>query len=328
MTTADNQNVFLPGSGFWALTTAINMIIVCLTLLGNGTVIVVMIARRQKFSSSTNRLILHQSIIDAISGLIFFFLRIVKSSNLHVSERSNFLDQLVCRCFDKDTLLWWAYGASTYNFVFISLERFLATCYPVKHRNMVKKQKLRIAIGIAWAIGFFFALPMVFKSKPIGGRCQHVNFIGAMQTLLDLLSIMINYLIPLGVPFFAYVKIFVKLKKGRDHSRTNCGPDRRSRAKKNVLITMLVTSILFVICWTPRSCGVIIRILTRGSGTAFSKTVYRVMTMLVASNMFVNPIVYCLMYKHFRDQLKDLLLKRLRRNQVHSEQDAMTAASQ
>ncbi|XP_022101572.1 galanin receptor type 3-like [Acanthaster planci] len=304
------------------MTTAFNVITVCLTLLGNGTVIIVMLARRQEFSSFTNRLILHQSTIDAIAGVVFFFHRLVKSSNLKVSEENNFLDHLVCRCFDKDTLLWWAYVASTYNLVFISLERFLATCHPIKHRNMLNARKLKIAIGTSWALGFAFALPTLFQMKPSGGRCQPVALGRAVRTLVGSFSVLNQFLVPVGVMIFAYGHIFIKLKTGHGHhSRANAEQDRRSRAKKNVLMTVLMTSVLFVVCWTPSACGYIIITISDSTGRAASQSVYLAVTTLTACNMFVNPIVLFLVYKHFRDQLKDLVLKRLRRNQVHSEQD-------
>ena len=129
---------------------------------------------RNHILSFANRLILHQSIIDALAGLVFFFHRIVKSPNLNVSEENSFLDHLVCRCFSRDWLLWWVYVTSTYNLVFISLERFLATCYPVKHRNMLNGRKLKIAIGTAWAIGFASASPTLLLMEPSGGHCQPV----------------------------------------------------------------------------------------------------------------------------------------------------------
>ena len=90
MTSADDQKEFFSDDRFLTMTTVFNLVIVCLTLLGNGTVIIVMVARRRQFSSFTNRLILHQSIIDALAGLVFFLHRIVKSPNLKVSEKKQF----------------------------------------------------------------------------------------------------------------------------------------------------------------------------------------------------------------------------------------------
>ena len=206
---------------------------------------------------------------------------------------------------------------STYNLVFISLERFLATCYPVKHRNMLNGRKLKIAIGTAWAIGFASASPTLLQMEPSGGRCQPVALGVVMRNLLGSISTLNQYVIPVGVMIFAYGKIFVKLKRGRDVSRANARQDRQSQAKNNVLITVLVTSVLFVVCGAPALFGYIFVTIIGDTGRTAPPSVYLAFTLLTACNMFVNPIVFCITYKHFRDQLKDLVKKRLRRNQVH-----------
>ncbi|XP_038070495.1 delta-type opioid receptor-like [Patiria miniata] len=301
------------GSEFGSLITTLTVITSFLSLLGNGTVITVMLARRRVFSSFTNRLILHQSTIDAINGLMFLLLRIVKSLNLVVSKENNFYDQLVCRVLASDVLLWCGYVTSTYNLVLISLERFMAICYPVKHRKMVNKHKLKIVIGVLWAISFVYNLPLLFLNAPSEGRCQITAAELNSQFLLGVVAFLIEYLAPLSIIVFVYGAIFIKLKTRRDDSH-----NFRNQAKKNVLVTLLMISVLFVVCWTPVECGTVM-LFSRDFDDDVP-VVMAAMSLLISFNMIVNPIVYCFMYKQFRDQLKDVVLKRLRRNQVQSDE--------
>ena len=93
-----------------------------------------------------------------MSGLLF-------ATNFQVSQENGFLDYLMCRCFGRDVLLWLVNVIFTCNLVFISLERFSATCYLVKHRNMLNAQNLKIAIGTAGAIEFASASIAVITLK-------------------------------------------------------------------------------------------------------------------------------------------------------------------
>ena len=72
-----------------------------------------------------------------------------------------------------------------------------------------------------------------------------------------------------------------------------------SKAKKNVLVTMLLTGSLFVICWTPMQ---MLRFLHKIGivelGQPFRDTL-SVCKSLVMCNMCVNPVVYCFKYNIF-----------------------------
>ncbi|XP_033624695.1 thyrotropin-releasing hormone receptor-like [Asterias rubens] len=117
------------------LATAFNVAIGCSAILGNGLVIFVMTVRHKQFSSFTNRLIRHQSIIDFVSGV-----------------------------------------ASTYNLVVISLERFLATCHPVKHRNYCSLFKIKVSMCVAWIIGITYSLRFFFVFK-VNGRSMNQDLV-------------------------------------------------------------------------------------------------------------------------------------------------------
>ncbi|XP_071788514.1 cholecystokinin receptor type A-like [Asterias amurensis] len=130
-------------------------IIACSAILGNGLVIFVMTVRCKQFNSFTNRLIRHQSIIDFVSGLVFLVLNVgIKQSKLLTKLEENLFSDNVCRFIYSDYFVWSVTIASTYNLVVISLERFLATCYPVKHRNYCSLFKIKVSMCATWIVGF------------------------------------------------------------------------------------------------------------------------------------------------------------------------------
>ena len=306
--------------------TAINVVIACSAILGNGMVICVMTVRRKQFSSFTNRLIRHQSIIDFVSGVLFLTLKICINPSLFENVNESLSGELLCRFIYSGYFVWASNVASTYNLVMISLERFMATCYPVKHRNHCSFFRIKVSMCAAWIIGFTEALLLVTTAYHADqGRCSlnsHVTDVEKVTIML--LYSLVEYLIPVILMTFAYVKILVILQRklagtADTHQQRN---GVLGRAKRNVLVTMLLTGSLFVICWTPLET---LRFLYSIGIVKLGQPLVDIIPFfkaLVMCNMCVNPVIYCFKYEHFRVQLMQLVRKRFRHNRVHTGEES------
>ncbi len=304
----------------------VNIIITLSALVGNGMVIVVMTIRHKQFSSLTNKLIRHQSIIDFISGAVYFLLKVVFLPFISpkIQVRRDFTGEILCRFLYSGYFMVGLTVSSTYNLVIISLERFMATCYLVKHRNSFTYFRIKVAMGVAWAIGFTSAVASALVTfVNTEGNCYlNYNFFNIIFAYIFTL----DYLIPVTLMTFAYSRIFMVLRrKLADAQQQRDGV--LSKAKRNVLETMLIAGIFFFICWTPLQ--VLGFVMITGS-IDFSLTVdmYQVFTAIVTCNMNVNPVIYCFKYKTFRDQLLQLVRSRFNRNRVHTVESISTAQTQ
>ncbi|XP_033624574.1 probable G-protein coupled receptor 83 [Asterias rubens] len=303
------------------LATAFNVAIACSAIFGNGLVIFVMTVRRKHFKSFSNRLIRHQSIIDFVSGLVFLLMTGIKQTSLLENLEGNVFGVFLCRFIYSDFFVWGLSSVSTYNLVVISLERFLATCYPVKHRNYCSLFKIKISMCAAWIIGFMYALTFVFVYTVKWNRCIIIyaisrNFVVAM---IPYVIIICEYIIPVILMSFSYIKILLVLRHKIDNANANQQDGVFSKAKRNVIMTMLIAGCMFFICWTPvetlrllLAVGVIVT----DQKTFSVKYASDAFTALVMCNMSVNPAVYCFKYEHFRTQLKQLVRSRFGRNRV------------
>ncbi|XP_038047573.1 melatonin receptor type 1B-like [Patiria miniata] len=296
---------------------AVKTIIACLAVLGNSVVIIVMLLRHKMFSSFTNRLILHQSCIDLAAGLVFFCSTVLKSPNtVVVSKEGNLSDKLICSLLFSDFFLWCLNVTSTYNLVAISLERFVATCHMAKWRNSCTKAKLRRgAMVTSWVVGFVYCSHMTLMVEPVQGRCQFVPISPSLKICIGVLALSIEYVVPVLIMTYSYVKILTMLTKNLANP-VNPRQHIIRRAKKNILVTILLVIIVFAICWTPTECYYVGTLLL---DLQPNEPVYTAFTTLLACNLFINPIIYSFIYKHFRAQLSDLLtLGRYRRNRVEN----------
>ncbi|XP_038069065.1 cephalotocin receptor 2-like [Patiria miniata] len=304
---------------------AVYTIIACLAVLGNGMVITVMLLRRRVFRSFTNRLILHQSVIDCVTGVVFFVWRVV----LQIIQKPVFFEgniiyaQLICRFITVDFFVWCMNVTSTYNLVIISLERFMATCHPVKHRNTWTSVKLKFAMGTAWAIGFIYGSQFVFMFEVNEGYCRPAQLETGFKVFHALAGITFEYLVPVIILIYTYSRIIITLTK-KSANPMNGARNTTNKAKKNVLVTTMLIGIMFVLCWTPTEVlAVYIQL-----SDDWKTPLYDIFTSLVACNMLVNPVIYCFKYEKFRSELSKLVLERCRRNRVEDGNTiSMSAAS-
>ena len=165
----------------------------------------------------------------------------------------------------------------------------MATCYSIKHRNSFTYFRIKVAMGVAWAIGFTSAIvsPWVMFVNTKGECEMNYNYVNISFAY----SFTLNYLIPVTLMTFAYVRIFIVLRR-----KLADGQQQRngvlSKAKRNVLETMLIAGIVLFICWTPMQVlGLLIATATIDSTMAVN--IFRVSTAIFTCNMSVNPVIYC-----------------------------------
>ena len=299
---------------------AFNMIMACFAICGNGLVIFVMTVRRKQFSSFTTRLIRHQSIIDFVSGLVFLAVTVIRQTSLLDNLEGNFSGWILCKLVRSSFFVWGLSVASTYNLVVISLERFLATCYPVKHRNYCSLFKIKVSMCAAWVIGFAYAIRFIILYKITDNKCGFDYSISpTARIVLFILIMLVEYIIPVILISFPYGRILLVLRHKLDNANANQQNGILSKAKRNVIITLLIAGFMFFICWTPmQTLRVFITIGAVSSSSSSLVTLLGQAFMgLIMCNMCVNPVVYCFKYEHFRTQLKQLVKKRFRHNRVH-----------
>ena len=279
-----------------------------LGLLGNAFVCLVMLRYRNIFNSTTNKLIIHQSIVDFLASLVFLLrhcLFVRPPANLP----DNYLGSIYCK-------LWWSewpqYSmllTSTNNLVAISSERYFATCHPVRHLNMFSSRRLRLIIAATWLIGWSLAARLPFALYQLIGTCAvHMPNLAA-NVVLGAVDVLLTFILPLVLILFAYIKIIMKLCR---RSKLG-GGNALSKANKNVTKTLLVVAVFFTLCWVPVEIDYflynigIAELHVSETQTAETSYMYQAFSALLVVNLWVNPIIYCFTYERFQKQVRKMV---------------------
>ncbi|KAJ8045700.1 Alpha-1A adrenergic receptor [Holothuria leucospilota] len=82
------------------------------------------------------------------------------------------------------------------------------------------------------------------------------------------------------------------------HSKTS----QQSKIRMNILKTLFLVTILFVICWTPIS--IVFLIYNLGGKINPTSTIYNLFVLLAYVNIWINPVVYTFKYRKFQEGLR------------------------
>ncbi|XP_022084575.1 RYamide receptor-like, partial [Acanthaster planci] len=156
---------------------------------------------------------------------------------------------------------WSLYVTSAYNLVAISMERYLATCQPVIHRNKLTPKRLKVLMVAVWLCGWLPEAHLVPISYQANDSCEASWPSPAVQAVSGVAIAVWEFVVPLVIMIFAYTKIILELykcSKARVGDNNDAQNNMLSKANKNVTKTLFVMAVFFAICWEPTDVSYIL----------------------------------------------------------------------
>ena len=295
-------------------TNSIYSFIGILSMIGNGLVIFVFIKMKSLRKGVANIFILNQSCIDGLTGAIL--LANCQSSEipiwmLNIRKQNKWIFEIYCRLWLSKVILWGLLIASSYNILTVTMERYISIIYPILHRQHMNKKKVFISIKLIWlfGVGFNFAY-MIPTSKTQGDKCILYKAFPShwVQMFVGCIVLMVQYVIPLIIISFCYIRIFLKISNHkRNIPRLNID-SVINRVRKNVIRTLLIVSTCFIIFWTPNQ--LLYALYNMGLSDLFTNRFFHVSVCLVYLNCCCNPFIYALSYETFKSSAKKLFCNR------------------
>ena len=160
----------------------------------------------------------------------------------------------------------------------------------------------------AWLSGFIWKIPTtVPTSGVVNGKCLIVHTWPSLsvQRGVGVLGIVVQYFLPLGLLIFFYARILMVLKqRGAGNNQV------KSQGQQNVIKTLSLVAVAFIVCWTPNQ--LLFLQFNLGGSINFRGWLYYTTVVLVFVNACINPLVCILNYKECRNRI----IGAFRRNQV------------
>lgn len=297
-------------------------------IIGNS-IVCLMIMRKPKVLGPTSQYLFSLAIAD-IGILIFNFpIGILKEQDpLRWS-----LGRAFCLYVAPATETF--FGAAIFTITLIAFERYLNIARTVlRARRSLSHNRRRLVLTVVWTASFAVTsvpLYMFQEYNPCHRMCYHTWSVKVFLIYIIALTAL-QYVLPLAIIAFSYISIAILVSKRTNtfkDEHSSCtdghGPPQYSsvrtmlRQKRKTYRILKPLVILFAVAMFP--LNVLRLVLTYRTDLPFQSYYTVLITVVVIStaiNSAADPMVYCVVNKDFRQQVKRLLCGNFLQNFITS----------
>lgn len=287
------------------LEAAILFFIMLVAIIGNFLVIAVVYRRRELRRTETHIFIVNLSLTDIFVALLCMPFSMITA----VTQKWIFSNAL---CQLNGFLNVFFLLTSILTLTAISIHKYIGVVQPTKRKIFTRKRTIMAVVWV-WLQALLTALTPIFgwnDYEHIPGRTQcsvKVPRDNKVSELTNCLFIIIcGFVIPLGIMSFSYLKIFqtvqIHTKRVRSHS---FGEEQSAFLnERRITITLFIILAVFLACWSPFS---ILTIYATLAGNELSKYFSVAAYWLGFLNSAMNPLIYALRTKEFRQGYRQIL---------------------
>ncbi|KAM6896927.1 LOW QUALITY PROTEIN: putative G-protein coupled receptor 142 [Xenentodon cancila] len=196
--------------------------------------------------------------------------------------------------------------ASIWSTIPLTVDRYVALCHPLLHRQISYPARARKIIAVVLAISLASGVPFFWWSD----MWRNSDPPTVLDTVLIWAHVMIIYFLPCSIFLVLNSLIIHTLRvRQRQHPcHEERGPPRR-RGKTTAML-LAITSV-FSVLWAPRTVVVMYHLYVSSVHRNWRvHLAYDLSNMLAMLNTAVNFFLYCFVSKPFRGAVRDVVLLR------------------
>lgn len=239
----------------------------------------------------------------AVSDLMFVSTLPFRATYFLLGSRWIFGD-IVCRIMTYT--LYVNMYCSIYFLTVLSVVRFIAIVYPFKHWKVTNMKYARITCAAIWV--FVLAASSPLLSKGIAGYSNPTKCLDLHPSSTHRLLMMNSFVLVVGfiLPFCTIIVCYVFAIKALLKSKT---PQRKKAVShKKALSTIIITLILFLLCFLPYHVLRTVHLM-RGGCSPANLPVHKALVVtlcLAAMNSCLDPILYYFAAENFKARIRSL----------------------
>lgn len=318
-----NQQYFEEPAVLMIMRLTIEVTLAFMGLVGNAMVSFV-ISRQRKFRSGLKLFIRNLAFADIGILAISFPIAVVK-------EQLPFywpFGRVVCLYFYPLAEVF--HGVSVWSITAIAIERYrkITTIKGTRNSTYISTKSLKWRLFAIWLISFLVvSLPVLFVMDFVENNMGIFCVVAWSRTIHNIYIIFLTifwYLLPLGIIVFTYVKISREIQQSNEFHKTSI--KRRSRQRQledsntrfteeakrmrqNSKAKKILTPIVLVFTISMLPLNVLRVLLLFWEEIAFDKyflLIYNVCVIGVVINSAADPLIYSIVSKDFRSELKEI----------------------
>ena len=295
----------------WDWLSVVQLTLAITGILGNSLVIHIFRVNRQLKGKPTNVFIAALAVADLITSIAI--IPIPELSRVPQNTGGKFY----CKLVHSSNVMWISIVASIGTLTTLSVERYVAVGFPRRYKRIFSQKNMAIIIICIWLFGFALNTFGYYEVFIVSGQCEHIPVSDNFQKFLGISLFLVKYLLPMIIMLATNIRTMQLLQK---QAKSLLGNDSKNspavamlRASRRVVYMLLVVIIVFIICWTPDQLaflGFNLKILP--SEFLWDDIVYRALVVLGYFNSCLNPAIYIITNRNFRQAFYKLFQSRKR----------------
>ena len=275
---------------------------------GNVFAILVITSSAVLRSKNFNILIVHQSFVDAL-----VFITDVTPRLLPEVRHTSVISEVICRISTSRSLRTSIIHVAHYNLSAMALERYWAVTKPFTHDEVKVRRRLPFIFITVWILGLLSMTPKFVTSRMMAGMYrEYAEIVGhPLYPIIIPYFFLVSCILPAGVMVYSYMRISMTIRRSNQFQQqaTHAGLSEALASthqhQMDMIHTLLILVVVFVVVWMIY--GVFFILYYFSVLTDISQIGLNISYLIVFSNSLINPYVYCLRYKKFKDRALMLL---------------------
>ncbi|XP_017259964.2 trace amine-associated receptor 13c-like [Kryptolebias marmoratus] len=275
---------------------SISLLTVTLNML-----VIISISHFKKLHSPTNILLQSLAVSDCMVGFIISF-------QIMYIDGCWYLGDLMCALYLVSGYV--VSSTSIGIMVLISVDRYIAICYPLYYPRKVTVEIAKICVSICWIFVFLCHSLLLRNNLHKPGRYNSCSgeCVVVVDNIGEIFDLLFSFIGPVTVIIVLYLRVFVvavsQARSMRSHvtAVTLQGSVKVTAKKSEMKAAMIlgVVVVVFLLCTCPYFCitGVV-----QDAGVSASSVTF----LLFSCNSTLNPLIYALFYPWFKKSVKLIL---------------------
>ncbi|KAM6999800.1 trace amine-associated receptor 4-like [Tautogolabrus adspersus] len=260
--------------------------------------VIISISHFRQLHTTTNLVLLSLAVSDFLVGLV------VMPGEIILSQTCWFLGDLMCAIYHLLPFMFIC--SSPACMVLISVDRYVAICYPLHYNTKFTLKTASFSVCMCWIYSLFVTILLFYDHLKQPGRYNSCHGECLVNISGDL-DLAFSFVIPISIIVALYLRVFMvvvsQARAMRSHiTAVTLQGSKTVAAKRSELKaarTLGVVVVVFLMCYCPYYCI----FLTGGNIMIGSKAeVY--LAFLTFFNSCLNPLIYTCVYPWFRRTIR------------------------
>ncbi|XP_044046730.1 trace amine-associated receptor 13c-like [Siniperca chuatsi] len=287
----------------YTLLSSVTMLTVALNLL-----VIVSISHFRQLHTPTNLLLLSLAISDLLVGLL-----VMPVETVRFVETCWLLGDLMCAL--SYIIGFTLTSASVGNMVLISIDRYVAICYPLQYPNKITRSRVEVSVCLCWACSLLYN-GLILKEhlrQPERHSSCHGECLVVINYVSGTVDLVFTFIGPCSVILVLYMRVFivaVSQARAMQSHITAIAVGRvtvtAKKSEKKAARTLGIVILVFLMSFCPYYYPSL-----AGQDISNSASSWAIVSWLLYFNSCLNPIIYAFFYPWFRKAIKFIITLRI-----------------